>query len=69
MLWNGLGRTGFSLYFSSFSLPCIFSVADACLAMADTADMKRRKKNTKNMRAEVLLKRKEVTDAVKNKNC
>jgi hypothetical protein len=37
--------------------------------MADTVDMKRRKKSIKNMRRKVPLKRrKEATDAVKHKS-
>lgn len=38
----------------------------ACLE--DIVDIKR-KKNTKNTKAEVLLKRKEAMDAVKHKSC
>jgi hypothetical protein len=42
----------------------------ACLAMADTAGMKRRKKSIKNIQRKVPLKRrKEVMDATKYKNC
>jgi len=37
--------------------------------MADTTDIKKRKKRIKNSQAEILLRRKEVMDATKYKNC
>jgi len=41
-----------------------------CPAMADTVDMKRRKKSIKDMRRKVPLKRrKEAMDVAENKNC